>query len=214
MSGRPVWVVGAGGHATSVAESVAAAGLDLLGFVDEHAPGRSLLGLPVVGAVPEGHVAAGGGLVVAVGDNAARQGLRERLAHPDDAWPAVVHPSASVSRWAEVGPGAVGLQRAAVAAGARVGAFAVVNTGALLEHDGDLGPFASLAPGALTGGRVRVGARTAVGIGAVVRHGVRLGEDAVLGAAAYLDRDLPDRVVAYGTPARVVRTREPGEPYL
>jgi len=26
--------------------------------------------------------------------------------------------------------------------------------------------------------------------------------------------DLPDRVVAYGVPARVARSRHPGEPYL
>ena len=45
-------------------------------------------------------------------------------------------------------------------------------------------------------------------------HEVTIGADTVVGAGAVVLGDLPDRVVAFGVPARVVRDREPGEPYL
>jgi len=35
---------------------------------------------------------------------------------------------------------------------------------------------------------------------------VRIGADAIVGAGAVVTRDIPEAVVAYGAPARVIRT--------
>lgn len=57
--------------------------------------------------------------------------------------------------------------------------------------------------------RVRIGARTWVGSAAVVMADV--GQDAVIGAGAVVTKAIPDRAVAAGVPARVLRTREAAE---
>ena len=57
---------------------------------------------------------------------------------------------------------------------------------------------------------IRIGRDVWFGAGATVRRGVQVGDQAVLGAGAVADRDIPDRGVAVGVPARVVRFR--GEP--
>ena len=82
------------------------------------------------------------------------------------------------------------------------------------DHDSHLGAFASLAPGAITGGGVEIGARSFVGLGAQLIHGVSIGADTVVGAGALVLHPLPDGVVAYGAPARVIRSRQVSEPYL
>lgn len=214
--GPPIVIVGAGGHAVSVAETTAAAGYDIVAFVGRPGGATHRFGIPVVGAIPPDHLASGGPLVVAEGDNAARERAVAALGLSVDPerFPPLVHPSASVSRFASLGPGTVVLQGAVVGSGATAGAFCVLNTASSTDHECELADFASVGPGAVLGGGVRVGVRTAVSIGAVVKHGVALGDDAVLGANAYAHRDIPDRVVAYGSPARVVRDRTPGEPYL
>ncbi len=74
--------------------------------------------------------------------------------------------------------------------------------------------FSSIAPGVTVGGTVRIGRRSAVSIGATVRHKLTIGEDSVVGAHSYLNRDLQGNVVAYGIPARVVRARSAGDPYI
>ena len=71
-----------------------------------------------------------------------------------------------------------------------------------------------MAPASATGGGAVIGLGTAVGMGAMVHHGVRLGEDVVLGSLSLANKDIPDRVVAVGNPARVLRPRTPGETYL
>ena len=89
-----------------------------------------------------------------------------------------------------------------------------MNTRASLDHHGVLGDYASLAPGVTVGGDVSIGEGGAVAIGATVLHGRSIGDWSVVGAGATVIDDVPDGVVAYGTPARVVREREPGDRYL
>jgi acetyltransferase-like isoleucine patch superfamily enzyme len=57
---------------------------------------------------------------------------------------------------------------------------------------------------------ITVGAGTWIGTGVSVLDGVSIGRGAVIGAHAVVTRDLPDRSIAAGIPATVVRTR--GEP--
>jgi len=55
--------------------------------------------------------------------------------------------------------------------------------------------------------QIRIGAGTWIGSGAVVMADV--GCDSVVGAGAVVTKPIPDRVMAAGVPARVVRNREP-----
>jgi len=54
--------------------------------------------------------------------------------------------------------------------------------------------------------KIRIGAGTWIGSGAVVMADV--GRDSVIGAGAVVTKPIPDRVLAAGVPARVIRSRE------
>ena len=212
----PLIIFGAGGHATACANVAFAMGLPISGFVDPSRSDESHCGLPVA-ASPE----AFGPLdahqfFVAVGDNSARQRLRAQWQEKAGglAWAILAHPSAVIGWGSELGPGSVAMPLAMIGPNCRIGAFCIVNSGASIDHDGRMEDYSSLAPGAVTGGNVSIGARSAICIGAIVKHGCKIGADSVLGGNAYLDQELPDAVVAYGNPARIVRPRQPGEPYL
>lgn len=216
-----IFIIGASGHAKVVIDIVERQGRwRVAGLIDARLPAGAVhFGCPVLG--DEGALAdlarAHGvrALLVAVGDNAARARVVERAQAlaPELAFATAVHPAASVARGAEVGPGSVVMPGAVLGPDARVGRHCIVNTGAMLDHDGVLDDYASLGPGAALGGNARVGAFAHVGLGASVIHGVAVGEHAVLGAGAVAVRDVPARVVALGVPARAVRGREPGERY-
>jgi len=74
--------------------------------------------------------------------------------------------------------------------------------------------WSSLGPGAIAGGRVRVGERSAINLGAKVVNDISIGHDTLVGAGAVVTEDIPDNVVAYGVPCRVIRERKPGEKYI
>jgi acetyltransferase-like isoleucine patch superfamily enzyme len=56
---------------------------------------------------------------------------------------------------------------------------------------------------------ITLGENVWLGAGAKVMDGVSIGRDVVVGAGAVVTASLPDRVVAAGVPARIVRQRDP-----
>ena len=209
-----IW--GTGGHAVSVLEIALASGFTDIVFCDETPSVREFESFRLLSLdeLKQGHSSRL--VVIAVGDNHNRQLVGERLesalGHP--LFGTLVHPSATVASSASLGPGTVVMQGAIIGAKSRIGDRCIVNTGASLDHESSMASFSSLAPGVVAGGRVVIGERSAIGIGAAIRHGVRIGQDTVVGSASYVHEDLPNNVVAYGTPARVVRPRNGDDLYL
>jgi UDP-N-acetylbacillosamine N-acetyltransferase len=89
--------------------------------------------------------------------------------------------------------------------GATLGRNVIVNTCASVDHDCVLEDGVHISPGAHLGGGVTVGRGTWIGIGAVVRDHVMIGAGVTIGAGAVVVKDIPDGVMAYGVPARVVK---------
>lgn len=119
--------------------------------------------------------------------------------------PVLTHPSAVCARDARVGIGSQLLAGSVVGARAMLGRCVIVNTNASVDHESMLGDGVHIAPGATLCGRVSIGQHTLVGPRAVVLPRVRIGEDSVIGAGAVVTRDVPDGVVAWGVPARIIR---------
>ena len=119
-----------------------------------------------------------------------------------------LHPAAHVARTADLAAGCQVLAGAVVGAEAKLGEACIVNTSASVDHEAALGRGVHIAPGATLCGSVTVGDFSMVGPGAVVLPKVSIGSDVVVGAGALVTRDLPPGVVAWGTPARVLRDRD------
>ncbi len=219
---RSIVIIGAGGHGKVVADIVERQGrYSIAGWVDSgREPGQRFCGYAVLGPVEELPDLATrypvAGAILAIGKNYDRRAVAERLTleAPDLRFITAVHPSAAVGRGATLGPGTVVMAQAVVNSDAEVGAHCILNTGSSLDHDCRMDDFASLAPGVAVGGNVSIGTCSAVSIGASVLHRVTIGEHTVVGAGAVVLKDLPGHCVAYGAPARMVRTRDENEPYL
>lgn len=213
---KRVIIIGSGGHATSVAETVTACGFELISFVSENSESEMLLDRPILNSIPPGHTAEGGVFAIGIGDNQTRERVMLTLLKEIDRqlFPFFIHPTASVSSFAEIGLGTVILQGAVVGSSATIGIGCLLNSSSVTEHECSVGDFASIAPNATLGGRATVGARSAISIGASVKHGITIGSDSVIGAQSYVNKNVPDGVVVYGIPARFQRDRLSTDPYL
>jgi sugar O-acyltransferase (sialic acid O-acetyltransferase NeuD family) len=106
--------------------------------------------------------------------------------------PAIIAPTAYVSRHATIGAGTVVMHGAIVNAGARVGNNCIINTRALLEHDATVEDHCHVSTGAILNGNVHVGAGGFVGSGSIIKEGVTLGKGCVVGMALSLRHNLMD----------------------
>lgn len=217
-----IFLFGSGGHARAVLDVLFSEDQhEIVGIVDgSRKKGTTFSGLPVLGGDDEAleladsyDVNSG---IVAIGDNWRRAEVVRTIEAQlsEFTWVSSIHPNAHVAPSSTIGVGCVVMAGAVVGPNSVLDDFCIVNTLSSLDHDGTMGSFSSLAPGAHLGGRTNIGSFSAVCLGASVIHGVEIGPHTVVGAGATVLGDLPPRVVAFGSPAKVVRQRAEGESYL
>ena len=190
-------LLGAGGHATVVADVARRAGLAPVWLWSDDEPDLERFPAGTTHR-PATELGAAAEVVLAFGGLDERSLARERFpAAPQ----AVVDPSATVGGGVALGPGVVLMPLSSVNAGARIGRDGILNTGCVVEHDCVLGDNVHVSPGAVLAGGVSVGAGAHIGAAAVVLPGVTVGMGAVLGAGAVVTRDVPEGATVMGNPA-------------
>ncbi|HQU45459.1 MAG TPA: acetyltransferase [Pirellulales bacterium] len=210
---EPLVVWGASGHAAVVADIVRLQGrYEIVEFLDDGAANeknRALCGAKVVGGrerLPQLRASGASAILIAVGDPRSRLELGEIAVAQGFELTTAIHPSAVLASDCRIGPGTVIVAGAVINPGVTLGALVVVNTSASIDHGCRIADGATICPGVHIAGDVRVGRAAWIGIGASVCQRVEIGDEAVIGAGAVVLRDIPPSSVAYGVPARVVRS--------
>jgi sugar O-acyltransferase (sialic acid O-acetyltransferase NeuD family) len=216
--GNPGYVVyGAGGHGKVIADIILSRGDTLLGFVDQHVS----IGTAILKEEPGIFYSVLGGeewlfsqsieidgIAVAIGNNKTRQSIMLRLFEKNIPMPVLLHPSATISKFCKIGQGTVIMSGAVINPCASIGDGAIVNTSAVIEHDCQVGSFAHVSPNATMAGAASLGALSHLGAGAVILPGINVGSQCIVGAGAVVHRDVPDKTVVVGVPARKIRSNE------
>jgi UDP-perosamine 4-acetyltransferase len=201
-----VVIIGGGGHAKVVIESLRATGETIAAIVDADPTPRAVLGVPVVGddlALAELKEQGLSKLFVAIGDNRLREKLGRKAREQGFSLVNAIHPSAVVSPSAILGEGVAVMAGVAINADSRIGDLAIVNTGAIVDHDCVLGAACHIGPATALAGGVTLGERAFLGVGARAIPSVTIGADTIVGAGGVVVRDLPDAVLAVGVPAKI-----------
>lgn len=207
---RPVVLLGAGGHAAVLVDALTASGRrPEAALVRAGDAASGVLGVPLVDEreaadryPPERFELAMA--VVGFGPGVRRHRLAQRWRDLGYRFATVVHPAAVVAASATLDEGVQVLAASVLQPRCRVGRDAIVNTGAIVEHDCSLAAGCHLAPRATLGGAVAIGARSQIGLGALVIEGRTVGDDSLVAAGAVVIRDVPDGVVVAGVPAREI----------
>ena len=92
-----------------------------------------------------------------------------------------------------------------------IGAFTYINAkyNVIIEDDVQIGSHCSIYSISSIDnkcGEVRLKKNCRIGSHSVVMPGVTVGENSVIGACSFVNSDIPDNSVAFGVPARVVRS--------
>ena len=116
-----------------------------------------------------------------------------------------VHPTASVAHSSILSAGCQVLANATISSSVLVGEASIINTASSVDHESVLGRGVHIGPGATLAGCVRVGDYSFIGAGAVVLPRIKVGSDVIVGAGSVVTKDIPDRKVAFGNPARIQR---------
>ena len=219
---KNIVIFGGGSHCLCLIDIIEAAGnYHIIGIIDSVAEiGFEISGYKVIGRqhelvrLTEEYKIDGG--IIALGDNYSRMVVEKEIVAQaaDFVFFNVIHPSAIISKSVKMGSGNVIMAGVIISVGAQMENHCIINTGSQLEHYSKMGNYSSLSAGVITGGYVELKKLSAIALGVTVFDRVTIGENTVVGSGSLVTKDLPDNVLAYGTPAKIVKERELNERFL
>ena len=210
-------IIGAAGTAREVADAIDEINnLDrkwnLLGFLDDdpQKDGRKFNGYPVLGPISESTKYPTCRFVLVLGnhrDLSFTKKVVDRLGLDDNRFATIIHPTVSVSRYAELGPGSIVLQNCVIGPDTRIGSHVLVLPGSHVGHDCIVDDHVVIASNAVLLGGVCVQQGCYIGANATILQKVKIGPRSCVGMGAAVFSDVGPDVTMVGNPARLLSHR-------
>lgn len=130
--------------------------------------------------------------------------LCERLESVGGVLTSVIDPSAIVKdNFSDDRSGISCLANVIVEPDTFIGKGVLLNLGAMVTHEVEIGEFSEIGPGVKLLGKSKIGQHCLIGAGAIVMPGVQVGDRVIIGAGSVVTRNIPNDSVAFGVPARL-----------
>jgi sugar O-acyltransferase (sialic acid O-acetyltransferase NeuD family) len=118
----------------------------------------------------------------------------------------LVYPSAVLASTMEHGNGLHIGPQSVLAPYVQLGEFVVINRHVSIGHHTILDNFVTINPGVTIAGCCHLEEGVTIGAGATILDNIKIGKNTLIGAGSVVTRSLPPGVVAYGVPAKIIRT--------
>ena len=200
---KELYLFGAGEHAKVIIDILKESGSKIIKVFDDNQLLDDFLGIPI------SHDKVSEPIIISIGDNKNRRNIYGRLGE-NIIYSKAISKKAIISDSATILDGSVVMSGAVIQSFAKIGTHVIVNTSSSIDHDCVIHDFAHIAPGATLCGGITIGEGTMIGAGTVITPGVKIGSWSVIGAGSVVTRDIPDNVLAFGVPCRIIKQIKAG----
>lgn len=198
-------IIGAGGYAKSVLDSIDYFNCEVVGFIDEFSKEKEHLGYPILAnSLDEMNNISKYVYFIAIGNNQKRKNWYEKLVKQNLRIINVVDKSAIVSRQATIGTGCFIGKMAIINSKATIGNNCIINTKALIEHGCKISNNCNISTNTVLNGDVEVGECSFIGSSSVTLGQLSIGSYSTVGAGAVVIKNVDNNVTVAGVPARVI----------
>lgn len=194
-----------------IVAALKASGLEyrIKGVLDdaEHLAGKTLHGVPVLGRLEYVRHLANELLVFAIGSLATqeeRSMIIERLNIPTNRFATLIHPSAEIDPTASIGHGCIVHKGVSIGPGTHVGNFVVLAVNSAVGPDVTIEDFVMVTSFVLLLSRAHLQKGCFIGSMSCVIEDIVIGNMARVGVGSIVHRNVPDRFLAVGNPARLL----------
>ncbi|HBX23860.1 MAG TPA: transferase [Desulfotomaculum sp.] len=144
-------------------------------------------------------------IVCALGDPIKRYTVCKNLEAAGFKFATLIDPSVQMSKHVYVGEGSLIFANCVLTTNVTIGANVIISPSCTIGHDTTIGEYVSIMPGVNIAGNVNIGKYVFIGIGVRVINNLKIGDESLIGGGATVTKDIPNKVVAVGTPAKPVR---------
>lgn len=208
-------IIGAGTYGEVYLAYLQEAGVDIVGFLDDDPKrkGQEVRGVPVLGPVSMLNSLKDTDEVEAVycplGNNKLRVKFLSMARDLGYETPNYIHPSVIISPNVTIGNGVYILLGTTIMPHTVIKDYVMISMGVHLAHHNILEEGVFLSTGCNFGASIHAHKYAYCGISSTIMTGLHeLGEDCLIGAGAVVIRDVPDKAVMAGVPAKVLKYKE------
>lgn len=119
--------------------------------------------------------------------------------------PSLCHPSAYISSKVEIGNNCHICALSFLGVDVVIGDACIVNTKASIDHESRIASGVHLAPNVTLCGCVDIGSCSFIGAGSTILPNIKIGSNSIIGAGSIVTKDIPNNVLAYGNPAKIIK---------
>ncbi|MBQ3070246.1 MAG: acetyltransferase [Tidjanibacter sp.] len=191
------------------------AGVEVVGFLDDNKTiqGTNVKGVPVLGGVDLLQTLKSTYGIEAVycpiGNNKLRVRFLSLAKELGYKTPNYIHPSVIISPNVTIGDGVYILLGTSIMPYTVIKDYVMISMNVGLAHHSILENGVFLSTGCNFGASIHANKYAYCGISSTIMTGIKeLGEDCLIGAGAVVIRDVPDRAVVAGVPAKVIKYKE------
>ena len=197
-------IIGASGHGKVVADiALKMNRWKSIAFLDDDGSIVVSMGLEVIGKTVDAiKYMDEAEFFVAIGNNATREKVQDKLEAEGANLPVLLHPTAAIGEQVKFGAGTVVMAGTVINCCTEIGKGCIINTGSTIDHDNLIEDYVHISPGVHTAGTVKIGKGTWLGIGSVVSNNLNIISGCKIGAGAVVVKDITEAGTYVGVPAR------------
>ena len=180
------------------------------GFLDDNPSthGQALCGVKVLGPLSLACELADCQFVNGIGSPANymhKEAIIARTNVPLAGFATLIHPSAAVSRSAQLGRGTVVFENVTITSNVRIGNHVIILPNAVISHDVVVDDYTCITGGVCIAGGTRVGRQCYLGANCSINNNITIGDFSLIGMGSVVLKGVAENSVVVGNPARFLR---------
>lgn len=205
---KKVVILGAGGHAKSIADIILKSGDEVLGFLDDNVELGTVIikskDIKVIGKIDDALELAKDEnifFIIGIGNNKVREKISTNY---NLNYYTAIHPTSVIAEDVVISEGTTVMANTVINVGSTIGKHCIVNTNAVVEHDNVIGDYVHLSPGVVLSGTVTVGRCTHLGTGTKVRNNTNITSNTIVGVGGVVVKNIEQQGTYIGVPIRKI----------
>jgi sugar O-acyltransferase (sialic acid O-acetyltransferase NeuD family) len=120
----------------------------------------------------------------------------------------IISPKSYISSSTKMGKGVIVSHNCTLDSFVIVGDFVTINRNSSIGHHTKLGNFVTLNPNCHIAGNCDIGNNVQICMSTTIIDDIKIGNNSIIGANSFVNKNVPDNVLVYGSPAKIIKYLE------
>lgn len=147
-------------------------------------------------------------IIIATGEPKYREEIYTKLIANGSKLATLIHPNVYINKNSIIEEGCIICEGAILTTNYHIKKCSIININCTIGHDANIGEFCTISPSCNVSGSVKINDKAYIGSGCNIRDEVTIGSNSIIGIGSVVTKDIPDNVIAYGSPAIIKKQNE------